>query len=265
MEWKNKVVWITGASSGIGEELVHQLARKNCNLILTSRNEKKLVEVQRVAGLSPKSSMVLPIDLSNYHHIEPEVDKVLDKFGHIDVLINNAGMTQRSFIKDTIIDVDERLMALNYMGPIALTKAVLPHMLARGTGHIVVTSSVAGKLATPLRSTYCASKHALHGFFESLRAEVYKQNIHVTLICPGFIQTNISSNALMGDGSQHRKMDEGQSNGMTVQACVRKNITAIENNKSDVIISGLKEKFALILQKFSPSFFRKMVREMKVT
>ena len=265
MDWKDKVVWITGASSGIGKELVIQLASKGARIILSARNSDRLQEVCTSVGLTETNSHIHTMDLSKYHQINDDIEEVLQKFGRVDVLINNAGITQRAFASETELEVDEHLMNINYFGPVALTKGLLPHFKERGSGIVAVTSSVAGKIGTPLRTAYCASKHALHGFFESMRAEVHDQNIQVTIVCPGFIQTDISMHAMAGDGSQYGKMDDGISNGMTVEKCVNQYIKAIEQGKEEVIISQSKEKFAVLLNRFYPSQLRKLIRRSTVT
>lgn len=265
MFWKNKVVWVTGASSGIGEALVKQLTPLGARIVLSARNLDSLNRVRDEAGLNDADSLVLPLDLGNYGQLGEAVHLVLEKFGRMDVLINNAGVTQRSLVRDTGIKVDEGLLAVNYFGPVALTKAVLPVMLQQGSGHIAVTSSVAGKLSTPLRSGYCASKHALHGFYESLRAETYDRNIRVTLAVPGFIKTDISRHAVTGDGSAWNRSDEAQEKGLSADLCARKYLKAIEAGREEIVIAGGKERLALFLSRFAPGLLRRMVRNTKVT
>lgn len=265
MFWKNKVVWVTGASSGIGEALVKQLTPLGARIVLSSRDQASLNRVCNEAGLTGSDSLVLPLDLGEYNGLESAANQVLEKFGRIDVLINNAGFTQRSMARDTGIDVDERLIAVNYFGPVALTKAVLPAMLKQGGGHIAVTSSVAGKLSTPLRSGYCASKHALHGFYESLRAEMYDRNIVVTIAVPGFIRTDISKHAVTGDGSPWNRSDEAQEKGISAEVCASRYLKAIEAGTEEVVIAGGRERLALFLKRFAPGLLRRMVRNTKVT
>ncbi|CAF1090149.1 unnamed protein product, partial [Didymodactylos carnosus] len=196
--YRNKVVWITGASSGIGLELVKHLAvlSPTTKLVLSSRREDELEKIVEELKLDRDRCLILPLDLE-YHGdlFKSKVDLVLDRFDHIDILINNAGISQRSLIKDTQYSVDQRLMSINYLGTVTLSKSVLEHFIAQKHGHFVVVSSVSGYVGTPSRSTYAASKHALHGFFDALRFEHEKDNIHVTVICPGYIRTKISENA----------------------------------------------------------------------
>lgn len=265
MDLKDKVVWITGASSGIGAELAVQTAQKGARVILSSRNREQLETVRDSAGLNAKNSLVHPLDVSNYKNFNEDVNIVLDHFGRVDILINNAGVTQRETAASTDISVDERLMKTNYFGTVALTKSILPHFLERGSGVIAVTSSVTGKFGTQLRTAYSASKHALHGFFESLRAEVDSQGIQVTIICPGFVDTRISHNALKGDGELYGKADEGQLSGMTAAACARRYIKAIEDGKEEAVIAQFRERFAVWLSRFHPPLLRRIIRRSKVT
>ena len=211
--FSGKVVWVTGASAGIGEALVKAFAKKGAKVVLSARREEEMKRVQKEAGLNDTNSLIIPIDLVHFEEIEPAIAKIKQKFSVIDVLVCNAGVSQRSLVKDTMLEVDRKIMELNYFSVIALTKKVLPGMIARKEGHIVVISSVMGKMSIPLRSAYCASKHALHGFFDALRSEVFKDNIKVTVICPGYVKTNVSVNAITGNGETHGKMEEGQNDG----------------------------------------------------
>ncbi|MGZ4035760.1 MAG: SDR family oxidoreductase, partial [Bacteroidia bacterium] len=201
--YKNKIVWITGASSGIGEALAHAFAAEGAKLILSARRNDELVRVKNSLKLNDADVLILPLDLSDTSHVNELTKQVISKFGRIDILVNNGGMSQRSLAKDTSLENDRKLMEINFFGTVALTKSVLPFMLKQKSGHIIAMSSISGKFGFYLRSAYSASKHALHGFFESLRMEIYNDNIKVMIICPGRIKTNISINALTSDGSRH--------------------------------------------------------------
>ncbi len=206
----SKRIWITGATSGIGLELAKQLISNNF-LILSGRSLQKL---QKVAKDFPTDSVALvPSDLSQYQEANNWVEQAWKAFGGIDIMIHNAGISQRSLIIETDISVDKALMETNYLGTVALTKALLPKMIASGGGQFVVVTSLMGKFGSPYRSGYCGSKHALHGFFDVLRMEHEKDGISVTMICPGFVQTNIAKNALTGDGSTQNTQDEATENG----------------------------------------------------
>ncbi|WP_239541141.1 SDR family oxidoreductase [Cryomorpha ignava] len=255
--FKDKVVWITGASSGIGKEAAIQLSKMGAKLILSSRKEKELNDLK--SGLSnPASVLVLPLDLTHPETFAEAVAKVYSQFGKVDLLFNNAGISQRSYVVDTDISVDRKLMEINYFGTVALTKAVLPRMLKAGGGHFAVVTSVVGKFGFGVRSAYSASKHALHGFFESLYIELNKQGIEITLIAPGPIQTDISLNALDGSGKPTGEMDDMQKKGMPVDMAVNEMLHAIANKKKEIIIGGFKEKFGVKLKSFWPKLFFKM-------
>jgi dehydrogenase/reductase SDR family protein 7B len=260
---RDKVIWVTGASSGIGEALAHALAKSTGKLVISSRKEKDLRRVRE--GVRGEGDvLVLPLDLADGASLAGKVDAVLGRFGRIDVLVNNGGISQRSRVVETGMDVYRRLMEVNYFGTVALTKAVLPGMIRQGGGHIAVTSSLTGKFGTPLRSGYAASKHALHGFFETLRAELWREKIKVTIACPGFVCTNVSMNALTGDGSRQGSMDEAQANGIPPEACARRIVQAIEGDEEEVLIGG-KEVMAAHIKRLSPALFSKMIRRAKVT
>ncbi|MEN8119231.1 MAG: SDR family oxidoreductase [Bacteroidota bacterium] len=263
MSFKNKVVWITGASSGIGEALVYAFDNKGANIIISARRENELVRVKNNCENS-NNIIVQPLDLENHDSIEDITQSVITKVGEIDILINNGGISQRSLAKDTSMDVDKKIMNVNYFGTIALTKAVLPDMLRNKTGHIVVISSVTGKIGVPLRSAYAASKHALHGFFDTLRAETHNENIYVSIICPGFIRTNVSLNALNADGKAQNIMDEATNQGMEPNVLAEKIIKTIEKKKEEVVFAG-KESLGIYLKRFWPGLFSKMIKKAKVT
>ncbi|HPW68247.1 MAG: SDR family oxidoreductase [Deltaproteobacteria bacterium] len=263
MKNTDRVVWITGASSGIGEALAYAYSEKGARLILSSRNEARLREV-RDRCAEPGSHLVVPLDLRDTPCVGAGCAEVLKHMGHVDILINNGGVSQRSLAMETPLDIDRMIMETNFFGTVTLTKAVLPSMAQQRSGRIVVISSLVGRFGTPLRSAYSASKHALHGFFESLRAEVWGLGIGVTLVCPGFIRTNISVNALTGDGSPQGTMDEAQAHGMPPDACARKIIAAVEKGKPEVYIGG-RELMGVYIKKFAPGLFDRIIRKARVT
>ena len=263
MSLYGKVVWITGSSSGIGEALAYAFAKEGACLILSSRNASKLNEIKDRCP-NPDRHLVLPLDLEDSSTFSADLRTALDKFGRIDILINNGGISQRSLAALTGIETDRRIMETNFFGTVALTKAVLPSMIERGSGHIVVISSLMGKFGTPMRSAYAASKHALHGFFDSLRAEVRSQGIKVTLVCPGFIRTNISINALCADGSCQGTMDDAQAAGLQAGVCAARILNAVVKGKEEVYIGG-KEVMAVYLKRFFPGIFNRIIAKAKVT
>ena len=256
---KNKVVWITGASSGIGEATAYQMAKEGARLVLSARRKEELERVKEQCKLPDNDILVLPLDVEDFTSFKQNTLTVLAKFGQIDVLFNNAGISQRGSVLESDVSVYTKIMNINFLGVVALTKEVLPQMVKQNAGHIVVTSSISGKLGSPKRAGYCASKHALHGFFDSLRSEVYDHNIKVTMICPGYIHTPISINAIGVDGNKHGKMDENQANGLPVEVCASKIVGAIKANKSEIYIGG-KEVFGVYLKRFFPKILEKIVR-----
>jgi short-subunit dehydrogenase len=259
-----KVIWITGASSGIGEALAYELSKRGAKLILSSRRKDELDRVKGNCNANTQPNVrVLPLDLSQASTLKLSTDAAIQIFGHIDILINNGGISQRGLVAETILDVDRRLMEVNYFGTIALTKYLLPHFISRKEGQFVVVSSLTGKFGTPYRSGYAASKHALHGFFDAVRAEHYKDNIKVTMICPGFIRTNLTYTALTADGSPLNKMDEAQFKGKSAIWFAERMIHAIERQKQEVYIGG-REVIAVYLKRFVPSIFSRVIRKVAV-
>jgi short-subunit dehydrogenase len=263
--FEGRVVWITGASSGIGEALAYRFGEEGARLILSSNEPDELRRVR--AGLADKKAetMLLPLDLNRPLSIQAKAHKALVRFGHIDLLINNGGISQRSLVKDTALSVDMKIVNTDFLGHVALTKAVLPSMLNRRRGHIVVTSSIMGKIYSPLRSTYTAAKHALHGFFDSLRAEVSRDNIRVTIVCPTGVNTGISLNAVTGDGSRYGRMDELMAKGLTATECADCIIKAITDGKEEVIIGKGLIKYSAYVRRFFPRIYSRLIARMKVT
>lgn len=263
----NKVIWVTGASSGIGEALVYALAKKNVKLIISSRRKEELEKVKGNCIPQAQANIrVLPFDLAEPSTLQLSAEAAIQLFGHIDILINNGGISQRSLAKDTTLDVDRKIMEIDYFGTVALTKHLIPHFIKRKSGHFVTITSVMGIIGTSYRTGYAAAKHALHGFFDSLRAELWNEskNIHVTLVCPGWIHTNISVNALVGDGSQNKKMDDTTGAGMDRHVFAKKMVRAIEAQKEEIYIGGSKEMMAIRMKRFFPKIFSKIVRKAKV-
>ncbi|MDP2226865.1 MAG: SDR family oxidoreductase [Moraxellaceae bacterium] len=261
--YQDKVVWITGASSGIGEALAHEFARQGARLVLSARRADVLEKV-RASCARPESHLVLPLDMTDTEALPVHVNTVLERCGHIDVLINNAGISQRSLVKDTALAVDRRIMEVDFFGPVALTKAVLPHMLARRQGRIAAVSSVVGLVATPYRSAYAAAKHAIAGFCDALRAEVHDDGIGVSVIYPGFVRTNVSLSALTADGSVHGVVDAQQETAMPADVFARKAVAALARGEDRIIIAG-KEKLAVYLGRLSPALLARVIRKVSVT
>ncbi len=262
MTFENKVIWITGASSGIGKALTLILSKENCSLILSARNKENLEKIKAMCS-SPENVKIVSFDLSDYANMKHVVDDALLCYGHIDLLINNGGISQRSPIIETSIDVDKKIMEIDYLGTVALSKALLPHFVNRQSGHYVVVSSLMGKFSSPLRSAYCGAKHALHGFFDALRLEHDKDNIKVTMICPGFVNTDVARNALTADGSKQGYQDNMTENGLDVAVFAKRMLKAIRKEKYEAYI-GKFEKFGVYVKRLSPRLIHQLVLRSKV-
>lgn len=261
-KFENKTVWITGASSGIGEACAYLFATEKANLILTATNKEALMTVQNKCLELGGNCHVLPYDLSLTDGIPALVADALKYFGTIDVLFNNAGVSQRGLAGDTLFEVDKKIMDINYFAPVLITKLVLPEMLKKRNGTIAVTSSISGKFGFPLRSSYSASKHALYGYFETLQAEYFDRNIRVVMICPGRVNTNISMNALENNGKKHAVLDSGQAGGITADKAALKIVNAIYKQKPEVFVGG-NELLMVTIKRFFPGISRLLVRKIK--
>lgn len=259
-----KIIWLTGASSGIGEALAYELSKKGAKLILSARRKDELERVKKnCAGKSAGNIVIVPLDLAATDTLRAATDQALGSFGYIDILVNNGGLGQRSLVHETLLEVDRRIMEVNFFGTIALTKYLLPHFISRKQGHFATVTSLAGKVGTPYRSAYAASKHALHGFFDSLRAEHWKDNIHVTMICPGFILTNLSASALTGKGTPQKTIDKTAYKKRSAAWCAGKIIKALENKSEEVYMGG-KEVLVVYIKRFFPSIFSRIIRKVAV-
>lgn len=257
--FKDKVIWITGASSGIGEALALELAKQEARLILSARREDELTRVATQTKLPELDLMVLPFDLKDTSNASGLTANIINKFGRIDILVNNGGMSQRSEAEKTPIEIDRELMEVNYFASVNLTKTVLPYMKKQKGGQIVVISSIAGKFGFYLRSGYSAAKHALHGFFDSFRLETEKLGIKTLIVCPGKINTNISLNAVTENG-KHGKMDESHVNAISAQECAQRILQAIQTGEEEILIGG-KELNAVKIKRFFPKLFGKIIRK----
>jgi len=259
-EFKDKVVWITGASSGIGEALALEFAEHEARLIISARRESELKRVGEMTKLPELDLMILPFDLNDTSNASALTAQIINKFGRIDILINNGGYSQRGLAIETSIEIDRQLMEVNYFSHVNITKAVLPYMKRQKNGHIVVISSIAGKFGFYLRSSYSAAKHALHGFFESLRLETESAGIKTLIVCPGKIKTNVSIHAVTANGASHNKMDESHEKAMSAEECARQIISGILNGKEEILIGG-KELMLVRIKRFFPKLFAKLIRK----
>ena len=260
IDFKDKVVWITGASSGIGEALALALAKKGCRLILSARRETELNKVGTKTGLPPLDLMILPFDLKDTSNTHKHIAQVINHFGRIDVLINNGGMSQRASVLETPIEIEREIMEVNYFAQVQLAKAVLPYMLRQKSGHIVVISSIVGKFGFYLRSSYSAAKHALHGYFESLRLENERSGVKVLMVCPGKIKTAVSINAVTSDGKKHNQMDPSHVNSMSPEQCAEEIINGIMKEEEEILVGG-NELQIVKIKRYFPKLFSKLIRK----
>ena len=260
----NKVVWITGASSGIGEALVFAFNDLGAKLIISARNRDNLYQVKQNCRKNPIDIHVLPLDLEQTDSLAEKATDAIRIYGRIDILIHCGGISQRATALETSLTVAKKIMNINYFGTIALTQAVVPTMIQQGGGQVVVISSLVGKFGTKFRSSYAASKHALHGYFDSMRTEVFDKNINITLVCPGFVKTNVTLNALTAEGSAQNKMDDIMHQAMEPAACAQIIIEAIDKKKEEIFFGG-KEKYGVFFKRFFPKVFSKYIRKAKVT
>ena len=259
MYFSQKVVLITGASSGIGEALAYEFAKQNATVLLCARNERELQRVKENMA-SPCEYMVC--DITDYPAVDAMLEYISKKYGAVDVLVNNAGMSQRGLVYETDFSVDERIMQLNFLSAVYLTKKVVPSMMTRKTGDIIVISSVSGKFGFWQRSAYAASKHALQGFFETLQIELREYNIHTLIVSPGGVQTNISKNALSKDGTPYGKLDDLQKRGMTPEGLASKIVKAAASHKRQ-LLAGKGEVFLHYIKKWCPWLFFEIAKRVK--
>lgn len=260
---QNKVIWITGASGGIGEALARELAADGARLILSARREAELKRV-RASLANSTQHLLLPLDITDSAAVTSAIGNIQQQIGGLDWLINNAGISQRALIVDTTADTDRKLFNVDYFAQINLTRQALPLLLADGGGKVVFISSVAGLVGTQYRGSYSAAKAALHLWANSLRAELFEQGLTVATIFPGFVKTDVSRNALTGDGSTLGTMDDAQANAMSAEAFAAKAVKALLKGKSYIVIGGLKERLGALVSRLSPELLYKMVRKSKV-
>ncbi|CAH3154884.1 unnamed protein product, partial [Porites evermanni] len=253
---RGKVVWITGASSGIGEYLAYELAKCGCKLVLSARRKVELERVKK--NCADQDILVLPLDLLKYDTHEKLAHDVLDHFGKVDILVNNGGRTQVSLIRKTSLEVERALLGLNTVGTISLTKAVLPHMIKRREGQIVFVSSIFGKFGFPYHSTYSASKHALHGYFDTARIELAEYNIGVQIVCPGPVMSDVLKNAFTEDINRPLNGSNLMERMpyVSTERCAKLMALSMANNLDEVWISKHSPLASAYLSQYFPNFFR---------
>ena len=258
-----KVVWITGASSGIGKAIAQQCAALGAQVVLTARRHEELENV-RQSLTNPDQHISVIADITDESQVRHAYEQVLQQKGRIDWLINNAGLSQRALIRDTTMQTERAIMEVDYFSQVFLTKTVLPTFLAQKSGRIVFISSVAGLLGTQNRASYSAAKAAIHMWANSLRAEVADQGIGVSVIFPGFVQTNVSLNALNGEGKPQGHPDEAIENGLSAEDFAVQTVQALQNGEEYIVIGGKKEKLGVLVSRISPKVLYKMIRKTKV-
>jgi short-subunit dehydrogenase len=248
--WPGKTVWITGASSGIGAALAVELAGRGASLILSGR---RLEALQAVAERCGGETLVLPFEATDYAALPQAVERAWHWRGSVDCLVNNAGVSQRSLILDTDVDVYRQLMEINFFAPVALTQALLPRLIERRSGNIAIVSSVAGKIGTPLRAGYCAAKHACCGYFEAARAELeLAYGIGVSVILPGSVRTGIAMNALGADGRSRGKSDPNIDAGIDPADAARTIADGLANGDREIVVARGMEEQALKVRAQQP-------------
>ena len=258
-----QTVWITGASSGIGEACAYIYASQGCRLILTATSRQRLESVAdncRAKGAA--DVRVLPYDLGEPDGVKLLALEAWRTFGGIDILYCNAGISQRTSVEDTPMPMTRKIMEVNFFAPVAIAQAVQPLMAEAGGGRIAVTTSIAGRFGFPLRCAYSASKHALYGFFETLRAESFDKGISVTIVCPGRVRTNISMNALDKGGVRHGVMDPGQDGGLSADKAAKKIVRAVQKRKNEVLV-GRGELIMVYIKRFFPDLCARLSRRIK--
>jgi short-subunit dehydrogenase len=264
MIFKDKLCWVTGASSGIGESLAYELAKQGARLIISSRDVTELKRVRVNCLKQTPFCEIIPFDLSNPTLVEATAKETMSRFGNIYLLINNGGISQRSLAHETPLEIERKIMEVDFFSYLILTKAVLPGMISQGAGYIAATSSISGKFGFPYRSAYAAAKHAIQGYFETLRLELKPLGISVTIAYPGRVKTKISLNAITSDGKSHGAMDSGQTNGISAEKCARQYIKAITKQNPEKLIGG-KELILVRIKQLFPWLFYRIVGKISPT
>lgn len=256
---KDKVIWITGASSGLGEALAYEAAREGAKLVLSSNEPEKLQGVANCIGLPATHILVVPVDL-NAFDADALTQQVIQHFGQIDILINNAGVLQKAFFQETTETIERRIMEINYFSAIRLTRSVLPYIV-KNKGIVSAVGSLNGRVGAPWMTTYCASKFAITGFMEALSYELHRSGVLVNLIIPGFMKTDITMNAWTGDGSRYGKNSVTQEIGMPVDRCAKVILRGWKRNRRVQCIGRWEHLFPYIRMGF-PRLFHWMFMKM---
>jgi len=262
MYFNEKVVWVSGASSGIGEALVYELLDRGATVIASSNDRDQLQRVKKTSG-SEKCHVIL-VDMLKQESFPGIVSELLQDFKRIDILVHVAGVSQRSLFTEIDMPVFRKIFEINFFGAVALTRTVLPHMIQQGGGQLAAVTSIVGLFGFPLRTAYSASKHAMHGFLESIQAECMDTNIHISLLVPGRVQTDISKHALTANGNVWGRMDKGQESGISTEKAAKKIALALKKKRKKVLIGG-KELAIVYVKKYLPGIFWRLVTKIKST
>ncbi len=263
--FKHKTIWISGASSGIGKHIALCLSSiEGVSLILSARRVEKLTEVANECEHNGANCKVFPLDLENTALLEEKTKEAIQLFGKIDIVVHNGGISQRSLAFETPIENDRKIMEIDYFSSIIITKTLLPHMMENGFGHIIVTSSISGCFGFPQRSAYCAAKHAIYGYYEALDIEMRSQNIAVTIVSPGRINTPISLSALTKEGKPHGEMDPGQAKGLDAGICAQRIIKGVAKKKHEILVGKGELIMVHIYRKF-PRLFHLLATKINPT
>lgn len=257
IDLKDKIVWITGASSGIGASLAIQLNTLGAKVIASARRAEKLIELKNNCP-NPQNLMTLPLDITNPISIENAIATV-KQLERLDVVIHNAGIAQKGLVIENEMEVDRKIMETNYFGTVAFTKSIMPIYMKQGYGCFAIVSSFAGVMGIPGRSAYSASKHALHGFFESLKAENISCKLNVSFILPGFINTEITAKGLCGNGSPYGTVETSHRLGMSANQCAKGIIKGLMKSKKRIVV-GKIEVFLLTINRISPRLSQYIIK-----
>lgn len=255
--WTKKRVWVVGASSGIGEGLVKALAKNGAQLVISARNESKLIELKDV--FNSEKIEVLALDAESLEFLPEKAETAWQFFDGLDYVFLNAGMSVRDFAIESKLEVERKIMDINFWAPVGLAKELLKKRNPENQLHLVLTSSLSGKYGVPKLAAYAASKHAIQGYFDSLRAETFGSGLFVHIVIPGFIRTNITVDGLRGDGSKNGKMQEALAEGMDPEDCAKGILRGLELGKEEFVVGGA-ERFTVLLNRLFPSLMKKLIR-----
>jgi short-subunit dehydrogenase len=252
-----KVVIITGASSGIGKALVQEYANRSWNIVMAARNEKAMAEVAKEYKKDGIELLTVKTDVSVEGDCENLINRAVERFGRVDMLINNAGISMRALFKDVELDVLKKLMDVNFWGTVFCTKYAMPYLLET-KGSVVGVISIAGYLGLPARTGYAASKFAVRGFLDTLRVENLKTGLHVLVVAPGFTASNIRNVALTSDGSAQGETPRDESKMMSAEEVAKRIAKAVDKRKASLILTFMEGKFSVFLKKFAPRLIEKL-------